>query len=119
MLIAWADQLLNDDFARNGFKTVMPDLFHGDARTDLGDPSFDRQKWVAAHGPETWKSVVDAVAEALKAEGVTRIGTTGYCFGAPPALYLAFKNDVHVTALAHPSRLAIPDDLEVSRHRCQ
>ena len=107
-------QLLADDFARHGFKTVMPDLFHGDAR-DIStmNPTFDRAKWVAKHGPETWYGVLDAVVAALKAEGVTRIGTSGYCFGAPPAFYLALKNEVHVTVLAHPSHLDVPGDLEV------
>ena len=95
----------------------MPDLFNGDARRDMGDPSFDRNKWVANHGPDTWKPIVDAVVDALKEEGVSKIGTTGYCFGAPPAFYLAFKNETHVTVLAHQSRLSVPDDLEV-RLRC-
>ncbi|KAF7797495.1 hypothetical protein EIP86_008694 [Pleurotus ostreatoroseus] len=106
------NRLLVDDFARNGFKTVMPDILNGDPVINFGDPSFDRQKWSSAHGPDSWKPVVDKVVEALKAEGVTRFGTTGYCFGAPPAFYLAFKNESHVTVLSHPSRLAIPDDLE-------
>lgn len=68
---------------------------------------------MSAHGPDSWMPVLDKVIAALKDSGVTRIGTTGYCFGAPPALYLAFKNECHVTVLAHPSRLTYPDDLEV------
>ncbi|KAF7797496.1 hypothetical protein EIP86_008695 [Pleurotus ostreatoroseus] len=105
-------KLLVDDFARNGFRTIMPDILNGDARLVLSEPGFDKQKWVAAHGPETWMPVLDKVVEALKATGVTRIGTTGYCFGAPPAWYLALKNEAHVTVVSHPSRLAIPEDLE-------
>ena len=94
----------------------MPDLFNKDPILDFnfGDPNFNREKWLAAHGPESWRAIVDSVVEALKADGVTKIGTTGYCFGAPPAFYLAFKNEAHVTVLAHPSRLAIPGDFEVS-----
>ena len=106
-------QLLADDFARNGFKTIVLDLFNGDPITALNDPSFDRVQWQARHGPDSWKSIVDNVVEALKAQGVTRIGTSGYCFGAPPAFYLALKNESHVTVLSHPSRLTYPDDLEV------
>lgn len=108
-----------DDFARNGFKTIVPDLFNGDPITALNDPSFDRAQWQARHGPDSWKSIVDNVVEALKTQRVTRIGTSGYCFGAPPAFYLAFKNESHVTVLSHPSRLTYPDDLEVrfSSHR--
>lgn len=95
----------------------MPDILNGDPVVNFGDPSFDRQKWVSAHGPESWMPVVDKVVASLKEAGVTRFGTTGYCFGAPPAFYLAFKNESHVTVLSHPSRLAIPADLEVSM-RC-
>lgn len=108
------NRLLADGFAQNGFRTVVPDILDGDARDEatLADPNFDRAKWMAAHGPESWMPIVDAVVAALKEEGVTRIGTTGYCFGAPPAFYLAFKNESHVTVLAHPSRLTCPEDLE-------
>jgi len=108
------NRLLADGFAQNGIKTIIPDILQGDARSveNLGDPNFDRAKWLAAHGPDSWKSVLDAVVPVLKEQGVTRIGTTGYCFGAPPAFYLAFKNESHVTVLTHPSRLECPADLE-------
>ena len=93
----------------------MPDLFQGDALPEdvMTRTDFDRQTWIGRHGPESWKPVVDAVVGALKAEGVTWIGTTGYCFGAPPAWYLAFKGDAQVTVVSHPSRLRIPEDLQV------
>jgi len=52
------------------------------------------------------------VVDVLKASGVTRIGTTGYCFGAPPTLFLALKNESHVTVMTHPSRLAVPEIFE-------
>lgn len=111
-------QLLADGFAANGFKTVIPDIMNGDPMTDAAraDPTWDKQKWFAAHGPESWTGVVDAVVGALTAQGVARIGTVGFCFGAPPAFYLAFKNAAHVTVVTHPSRLAVPGDFEV-RHK--
>lgn len=77
-------------------------------------PNFDMTAFAARHGEDTWIPVIDGVLKALKEEGVTRIGTTGYCFGAPPAFRLAFANESHATVLAHPSRLKVPDDLEVS-----
>ena len=112
-------QLLADDFARNGYKTVMPDLFNGEALPEdvMTNPNFDRAGWMARHGDDTWKPVVDAVVGALQADGVTWFGTTGYCFGAPPAWYLAFKGIGKVTVVSHPSRLRIPEDLEVSLTR--
>jgi dienelactone hydrolase len=93
----------------------MPDILNGDPLTDemRQDPTFDRAKWFTNHGTESWTGVVDKVVEALKAEGVSRIGAVGFCFGAPPVLYLALKNSVHVSVLTHPSRLAYPEDLEV------
>ncbi|KAH9920745.1 uncharacterized protein B0H18DRAFT_1121707 [Fomitopsis serialis] len=39
-------------------------------------------------------------------------GMTGYCYGAPPAFYLAYSNTSHVTVASHPSRLQVPGDLE-------
>ncbi|KAJ3536902.1 hypothetical protein NM688_g6773 [Phlebia brevispora] len=41
---------------------------------------------------------------------MTRFRTTGYCFGAPPALYLAYKNESPVAILAHPSQLESPPE---------
>ncbi|KAH9893553.1 alpha/beta-hydrolase [Cubamyces lactineus] len=113
------NKLLADDFARNGFRTVMPDLFNGDARPadSMGNQNFDRAAWTAKHGPDSWKPILDAVVDALQADGVTWIGTTGYCFGAPPAWYLALKGVSKVTVVSHPSRLRAPEDLEEYRDK--
>ena len=96
-------QLLADAFAENGYRTVVPDILNGDPIIDFNDPNFDRDAWIARHDNTTWVDAVDKVLEGLKAEGVKRIGTTGFCFGAPPAFYLAFKHESHVTVLNHPS----------------
>ncbi|EMD39197.1 hypothetical protein CERSUDRAFT_112874 [Gelatoporia subvermispora B] len=105
------NKLLVDDFARNGFRTIAPDIFNGDPypADAMNNPSFDRERWRAAHGPDSWKPIVDAVVAALKAEGVTRIGTTGYCFGAFPAFYLALSGAGQVTVITHPGRLQVED----------
>ncbi len=106
-------QLLVDDFARNGFKTIMPDYLNGDPIIDFDDPNFVLLDWSARHGPDTWKGLVDTVVASLRESGVTRIATAGYCFGAQPAIYLALKNDSVATVLSHPTRVACPDDLLV------
>ncbi|KAI8970925.1 alpha/beta-hydrolase [Trametes punicea] len=113
------NKLLVDDFARNGFRTIMPDLFQGDPYPEdaLNREDFDRDAWRSRHGPETWKPVLDAIVSTLQASGITWIGTTGYCFGAPPALYLALKGATKVTVITHPSRLRIPEDLEEYRDK--
>ncbi|TBU40752.1 dienelactone hydrolase endo-1,3,1,4-beta-D-glucanase [Dichomitus squalens] len=108
------NKLLVDDFARNGYRTIMPDLFQGDALPEdaLSRTDFDRAGWMSRHGPESWEPVVDRVVQALQAEGVTWIGTTGYCFGAPPVWRLALKGWSKVSVVSHPSRLRVPEDLQ-------
>jgi len=109
-------QLLADDFARNGFKVVMPDLFNGDPVTpDFltgGAPDFDLQAWLKNHGQETVKPLVTAVYAALRQEGVTKFYLTGYCFGARVAFDLAFKGLATAISAAHPAFVKVPEDFE-------
>jgi dienelactone hydrolase len=44
-------------------------------------PSFDLKAWFAKHGSEQTRPSLDKVIAALKGEGVTKFGATGYCFG--------------------------------------
>ncbi|OBZ74143.1 Protein AIM2 [Grifola frondosa] len=73
--------LLADDYARNGFKVVIPDI--------VG---------------------VRKVIAALRESGVTKFGALGFCYGARPCFDLAFTNEVAVVAVAHPSLLQVPAD---------
>ncbi|KAH9943847.1 alpha/beta-hydrolase [Amylocystis lapponica] len=111
------NKLLADAFAQNGFKVVVPDILEGGAISEevMNSGKFDFMSWRPKHTETSWRPIVDAVVGALKADGVTRFGATGYCFGAPPALYLAYNNTSHATVLAHPSLLKIPDDFEKYR----
>ena len=102
-----------DDFARNGYRIIAPDILNDDPVIDFNAPGFDIYAWIGKHASETWIPSVDAVVEALKAEGVTRVGTTGYCFGAGPCWHLGLKNESHVTVLNHPTLLKTPQSFEV------
>ena len=83
-------QLIADQFAANGYLTLVLDQFNGDALPLNRKGEFDFAAWVA-HGssgdnPHTKEAVdpivKDAIA-ALKTEyGATKIGAVGYCFGA-------------------------------------
>ncbi|KAK6992954.1 dienelactone hydrolase endo-1,3,1,4-beta-D-glucanase [Favolaschia claudopus] len=107
------NKLLTDDFARNGFKTITPDLFNKDpAPADAMTSGFDLQKWVLNHEQIHVRPIIDSVIAALKAEGVTSFGAVGYCYGGRYIFDLAFDNVIAVAATAHPSRLHIPADLE-------
>ncbi|KAK7050315.1 dienelactone hydrolase endo-1,3,1,4-beta-D-glucanase [Favolaschia claudopus] len=110
------NKLLVDDFARNGFKTIAPDLFNGDpVPTDVFAPgvNFDFVKWLAnGHDQATTRGILDAVIAALKSEGITSLGATGYCFGGRYTFDLAFDRVISVAVVSHPSLLKVPEDLE-------
>ncbi|KAF7345461.1 Dienelactone hydrolase endo-1,3,1,4-beta-D-glucanase [Mycena venus] len=110
------NKLLTDDYARNGFKAVAPDLFNGDPVTpDAFSPgsTFDIGAWFAkGHDQAHTRPIVDKVIAALKAEGVTTFAAVGYCFGARYVFDLAFENIIKASAVAHPSLLKVPEDLE-------
>ncbi|KAJ7122331.1 alpha beta-hydrolase [Mycena epipterygia] len=113
--------LLADDFARNGFKTIMPDLFNGDpvpgAVLEPGAAPFDWQTWLTRHSAEPTRPLIDAVVTALKADGVAAIAATGYCFGGRYVFDLAFDGIIQVASVAHPSLLKVPVDLETYRDK--
>ncbi|KAG2346806.1 alpha/beta-hydrolase [Suillus weaverae] len=107
-------KLLADDFAINGFKVVAVDYLNGDSLpTDImNSPSFDLKAWLAKHGNEHTRPSLDKVIAALKEEGVTKFGATGYCFGGRYTFDLAFENAIQCSVVSHPSLLKVPDDLE-------
>ncbi|KAJ7362833.1 Alpha/Beta hydrolase protein [Mycena albidolilacea] len=109
-------QLLVDDFARNGFKVVCPDILQGDPIPEdalLGvEGGFDVFGWLATHGTEYARPPLDKVLAAFKAEGVTSVGAVGYCYGARWVFDLAFDGAITAAVVAHPSLLQVPADLE-------
>ncbi|KAJ6510798.1 Alpha/Beta hydrolase protein [Mycena sanguinolenta] len=106
------NRLLADDFARNGFKTIMPDLFSGDPILVNPPADFNREKWSASHGPAQTRPIVDSVISALKEQGIVGFAGAGFCFGARYVFDLAFDGILKVSIVSHPSRLVVPDDLE-------
>jgi len=109
------NKLLADDFAHNGFKTIIPDYLNGDAiPADALSPGsdFDIGKWFPNHGAAQTRPPLDKVIAALKEEGVTTFGATGYCLGGRYAFDLAFENIIKASVVAHPSLLQVPADLE-------
>nr|GAT47358.1 predicted protein [Mycena chlorophos] len=117
-------QLLADDFARHGYKVVVPDLFNGDPvppEVFAADaPPFDWMAWLPNHGAAQTRPLIDAVLTALHTSGISSSGIAcaGYCFGARFTLDLAFDNLIAVAAIAHPSRLSLgPDAVDMNKYR--
>jgi dienelactone hydrolase len=107
-------QLIADQFAANGYLTIMPDLFHGDPISLNRPADFDMMKWLKGkeaggdgpgHLPPRVEPLVTAALKHLKEkEGATRIATVGYCFGAKyVVLSLAKGYGADVGFVAHPS----------------
>ena len=65
----------------------MPDVFSGEPvpveilKADNSLSDFDFHAWRGKHTDEITLSILEKVINALKADGVTSIGATGYCFG--------------------------------------
>lgn len=114
------DQLLADDFARHGFYTVVPQLFRDCAPAnsrELGS-AFDINVWFARNGIEYSEPRARKVLAALKESGFTKVGVTGYCYGARTGFNLAFENAISALAISHPGLLNIPEDIKVCIRCC-
>ncbi|KAI0263059.1 alpha/beta-hydrolase [Gloeopeniophorella convolvens] len=110
------NQLLMDDFARNGFKVHGPDVFGDDhAPFDLlvaMDPiKFDIPAWIERHPSVRTLPTVQKVISTLRSQGVTGFAAVGYCYGGRLTFDLAFTNETVVSTVSHPSLLQ-PKDLE-------
>lgn len=103
-------QLIADQFAANGYTTLIIDLFNGDPIPLNRPEGFDIFKWLAngstGDNPHTTEAVDPIVEEAIKylrqEKGVKKLGGVGYCFGAK---YVArhYKNGIDAGYFAHPS----------------
>jgi dienelactone hydrolase len=85
-------KLMADQFAANGYYTIMPDLFNRDALPLNVPEGFDFNDWLAngtgGHNPHSTAAVdpiVDKAIKYLKEEkGIKKIGSVGYCFVSLP-----------------------------------
>ncbi|KAI9573849.1 alpha/beta-hydrolase [Boletus coccyginus] len=107
-------QLLADDFARNGFKVYIVDYFNGDVIPPdaFSSGTFDLHGWFNRHGQDVTRPLLNNVIRALEEQGVAQFAATGYCFGGRYTFDLAFDKVIKVAAVAHPSLLKVPEDLE-------
>ncbi|KAI3325758.1 dienelactone hydrolase [Xylariaceae sp. AK1471] len=103
------NRLLADSFGRAGYFVVAPDLFNGTPSTlDLNEMSPTQlSRFLAAVTPEETDALVATGIDYLNnVKNITRIGTTGYCFGGRFAFRaLSADKGVGVGFAAHPSNL--------------
>ncbi|KFX87337.1 hypothetical protein V490_08338 [Pseudogymnoascus sp. VKM F-3557] len=106
--------LLADQYAANGYYTLIPDLFNKDSLSNPWRPeNFDLMEWIK-HGmkgdnPHSVPYVDAIVAKALDylvEQGYKEIGAVGYCFGAKYVVrYMSEEKGAHIKVayMAHPS----------------
>jgi hypothetical protein len=80
-------KLMADQYAENGYYTLIPDLFNGDALTLNRHADFDFQAWLTkgtgGNNPHTIEAVDPIVEKSIKylqEKGFKKIGAVGYCF---------------------------------------
>lgn len=102
-------KLLADEFAKNGYTCLIPDLFNGDVCPNPRPAGFDVMGWFARgsngdnpHTSEQVDPIVVKGIEALKGLGLGKIGAVGYCFGAKYVVR-HYKDGIQAGFLAHPS----------------
>jgi len=104
-------QLMADQFAANGYYTIIPDLFNGDSMKINRPADFNIMDWLTkgtgGNNPHTLEYVdpiVEKSVQWLKEQGFKRIGSVGYCFGAKYTIrFLAAGKGINVGYAAHPS----------------
>ncbi|TVY20245.1 Hydrolase tropI [Lachnellula arida] len=105
-------QLMADQYAANGYYTIIPDVFNGDPMS-LNDnfETFDFMGWLTKgsngknpHTAEAIDPIIQKSIEYLKEQGFKKIGGVGYCFGAKYVVrFMPKGKGIDVGYVAHPS----------------
>jgi dienelactone hydrolase len=95
-------KLMADQYAANGYYTIIVDLFRGDPLALNRPADFDFPKWLSGHPTEKVDPVVAAGLKHLKDKGFSKIGSVGYCFGAKYVCRFMNGKGIDVGYSAHP-----------------
>ncbi|KAF5001138.1 hypothetical protein FGRMN_1249 [Fusarium graminum] len=102
-------KLMADQFAANGYTTIIPDVFNGDVFPNPIPEGFNIMEWFEKgtdgnnpHTPAQVDPIVVETIKALKEQGITKIGAVGYCFGGKYVVR-NYKEGISVGYVAHPS----------------
>jgi len=104
-------KLMADQFAANGYYTLLVDVFNGDPISLNRPGDFDFMSWLTkgstGDNPHTIKEVDPIVATSIKHlqdAGYTKIGAVGYCFGAKyTCRFMTANKGIDAGFVAHPS----------------
>ncbi|KAH7007643.1 dienelactone hydrolase [Ilyonectria destructans] len=110
-------RLLADEFAANGYVTLLVDTFNGDPIPVNPDKEVDIPAWLSRgstgdnpHNEAAVDPIIQDAIKILKEEyGMTKFGAVGYCFGAK-YLIRHFNGGIDAGYVAHPSSV-VADEL--------
>ncbi|WZH48794.1 Alpha/Beta hydrolase protein [Fusarium acuminatum] len=108
---------LADNFAKQGFITVAPDLFNGNPAPSEDTPGFNITEFLAKYPPKVTDPVVAKAIKYLRKElKVQKVAASGYCYGGRYVFRSLDKNGgVDVGFTAHPSLLATDEIKAVTK----
>lgn len=103
-----------DQFAKNGYLTVIPDIWEGDNVPLDWDPAstFPLGQWFGKHGPERVVPIAESIIRATRELGVKNLGGVGYCLGAQQVCrFMASGKGIDAGFFAHPTAVT-PEDVK-------
>jgi len=117
-------QLLADHYAKEANVIVyVPHFFVTDpVPIDLlKNPAllqtYDWPKFMGANSKDlVYPRITNFVKHLKEKEGVTKLGAIGFCYGAWATLQLSRDNLVDAAAVAHPTLVNVPEDIENIKH---
>ncbi|KAJ4359240.1 hypothetical protein N0V95_002321 [Ascochyta clinopodiicola] len=105
-------QLIADQFAANGYFTIIPDVFNGNTVPLNPGPDFDFPTWRATKMPReaTVDPIYATIIKHLRGElGVKRLGGVGYCFGGKYVCRWLKEGGLDAGFTAHPSFVGVDE----------
>ncbi|KAJ5814687.1 hypothetical protein N7474_006464 [Penicillium riverlandense] len=99
-------KLVADEFANNGYLTVIPDLFNGDpiSPADMDSGKADIPNWLPKHTTAQVDPIVQkSIKYVRETLGVKQVGAVGYCFGGKYVCRFLKPGQIDVGYTAHPS----------------
>ncbi|KAJ5733865.1 Dienelactone hydrolase [Penicillium malachiteum] len=100
------NKLLVDEFANNGYLTVLPDLFRGGQLTtdDMESGRVNIGEWLKDYQPPNVDPIVAQTIKYMRETlGVKKIAAVGYCFGARYVTRFLKGGQINVGYHAHPT----------------
>ncbi|KAF2001394.1 alpha/beta-hydrolase [Amniculicola lignicola CBS 123094] len=99
-------QLIADQFAANGYFTVIPDMFNGNPYPQNPAPGVDIWSWMKSDMPNTDKldPLLDEVLKEMRGSyECKKVGSVGYCFGGKYVVRTLKPGKIDAGYTAHPS----------------